>query len=80
MNRECKGDWFPTLGRYRCLGDGSWTEMPALLDVCPNCERKIEAIEHATAITRKLVVTEVFIDPVGWIEMEHEELRDEEAA
>jgi hypothetical protein len=73
MNRECCGDFFPTLGKYRCLGDGTFVEMAALVEDCPNCERKISAHTHNRAMTRKLIVTEVFIDPIGWIEMEHKE-------
>jgi hypothetical protein len=78
MNRDCKGDWFPTLGKYRCLGDGSWDEYKTLPVECSNCNRPIDAQIHKEATTRQLLVTEVFIEPIGWIEMEHEEI--EEAA
>jgi len=74
MKRECCGDFFPTLGKYRCPGRRGFVEMATLAETCPHCCRKISAHTHdQQPATRKLIVTEVFIEPIGWIEMEHEE-------
>lgn len=73
MNRDCKGDWFPKLGKYRCLGDGSWLTTETLPTVCDNCGRSVDPLTHEAVLTREVLVTEVYIDPYGWIEMEHKE-------
>ena len=42
MNNTCCGDWFPTLGLYRCLYDGSDVHCTELPPLCPSCNRPIE--------------------------------------
>ena len=70
MNSLCCGDYFPSLRKYRCLMDGMFHPMETLAAKCAACERPIAAKIHETVQIRSLIAVEVYIHPVGWVEVE----------
>lgn len=42
MNRECNGRWIGNT--YECLWDGEYVILPHEADTCPNCGRRIDAV------------------------------------
>ncbi len=61
-NRDCNGDFYEINGKrwYRCLWDSTVSPAENCAGSCPQCERKIDAVDHGPVKTRQFIVTEVF--------------------
>ena len=54
MNHNCHGDYIEDMKLYRCLRDSSFfAGLDRCPDICPNCQRKVEAIVHSRVLTAR---------------------------
>ena len=74
MNRDCHGDYFPSLNKYLCFANGEFVDVPDHPYLCPACERVVVATVYHNATVREYKVREIHIDLGGgtWVEMDRE--------
>ena len=72
MNRDCRGDWFPSLHRYRYLASGAFVQVESLPAICPECLRDIDCRTFQEVRTRTVTVIHEELEmPSGvWVEFE----------
>ncbi len=73
MNHSCHGDYWPTLGIYRCLADGTMLNCVPLPYECPNCGRKVEAVV-VEGDPRTRTITEIEGQNGSWYPMPSPEI------
>jgi len=61
MNRECHGDWIPSMKMYRCLYDGKFVVTDKKPAVCSNCNRNALPSTVRRPKVRTLVMRQVRI-------------------
>jgi hypothetical protein len=67
MNRDCNGDYWPTLRLYRCLRDGSLIKANARPMECDNCKRRVSATVHPK--TEMRTIKQLKHPTFGWLDI-----------
>lgn len=78
MNSKCMGIFFEDLNEYRCLYDGFFIKMKTIPKECPNCKREIVHKTENNCRIKKVVVTYVLSDSLGWVEKGRTEDKSED--
>lgn len=58
-NRECHGDWVPSIGMYRCFLDSTMVPVGEKPTICPNCRRNALPVTRRRPRLRTLTLKQV---------------------